>query len=111
MKLSLLILKLLVVFPRIAEALRGLLDDYEKECYRRRHSRMRGVVDAWMLSDSPPLKTPRVYREAGQTSIHDRGEEDLGDDATLHKRLREQPCPVNEKDCLSEKSISPKKED
>ena len=110
MKLSLLLIKLLISFPKVAEALRGLLDSYEEELYRRRHSDMRDVIDDWMRSDSSSDKAPRVFREAGSTSIQSRREKNIGGDTSLHQRPRER-CPLNEKDCPLEKNTSPKKED
>lgn len=109
MKLSLLLLKLLLAFPKVAEALRGLLERYEEERYRRRRSRMGGVIDAWMHTESTSDTSPRVFREARPTPLQSRGEENLGGNTSLHQRTRE--CPLNEKDCPLEKNTSPKKED
>ena len=97
MNLSLLLIKLLISFPKVAEALRGLLDGYEEELYRRRHSDMRDVIDDWMRSDSSSDKASLLFREAKSTSIQPRREENIGGDAPLHQQPRER-CPVNEKD-------------
>ena len=110
MKLSLLLIKLLISFPKLAEALRGLLDSYEEELYRRRHSDMRDVIDDWMRSDSSSDKASLLFREAKPTSIQSRREKNIGGDTSLHQRPRER-CPENEKDCPLEKNTSPKKED
>ena len=98
MNLSLLLIKLLISFPKVAEAFRGLLDGYEEELYRRRHSDMRDVIDDWMRSDSSSDKASLLFREAKSTSIQPRREENIGRDTSLHQRPRER-CPLNEKDC------------
>lgn len=111
MSVSLLV-KLLIAFPRLAEAFRGLMDAYEEKLYVERHSNMRDVIDEWMHSESSSDKAPLLFRESQSATLDRRAEADSGRDVTLHKRLREQPgCPLNEKDCPFVKNTNPKKED
>lgn len=110
MSVSLLV-KLLIAFPRLAEAFRGLMEAYEEKLYVERHSNMRDVIDEWMRSDSSSDKAPLLFREGQRASMDARTEADRGRDVTLHKRPREQhTCPLNAKDCPLEKNTSQTKE-
>jgi len=97
MSVSLLV-KLLISFPRLAEAFRGLMDSYEDHLYAERHSNMRDVIDDWMQSESSSDKAPLLFREIGQTKLYPNPETDGGGDVTLHQRFREQ-CPMIGIDC------------
>lgn len=110
MSVSLLV-KLLIAFPRLAEALRGLMEAYEEKLYVERHSNMRDVIDEWMHSESSADKAPLLFKEGKSAAVDRRAEADSGRDVTLHKRLREQPgCPLKEKDCPFAKNTSQTKE-
>jgi len=110
MSVSLLV-KLLISFPRLAEAFRGLMDAYEEKLYVERHSNMRDVIDAWMHADSSSDKAPLLFRESKRTSMDGGTEAGGGGDVTLHQRPREHSrCPLNEKDCPFAKNTSQKKE-
>ena len=108
MSVSLLV-KLLISFPRLAEAFRGLMEAYEEKLYVERHSNMRDVIDEWMHSYSSSDKAPLLFREGQRAAMDNGPEADGGGDVTLHKRLREQ-CPLNEKDCPFAKNTSQTKE-
>ena len=97
MSVSLLV-KLLISFPRLAEALRGLMDSYEDHLYAKRHGNMRVVIDDWMRSESSSDTPPLLFREIGPTKLYPNPETNGGGDVTLHQRLRER-CPINAKDC------------
>ena len=97
MSVSLLV-KLLISFPKLAEAFRGVMDAYEESLYAKRHSNMRDVIDEWMHSDSSADTPPLLFREIGPTKLHPNPETDGGGDVTLHQRLREQ-CPMIGIDC------------
>jgi len=110
MSVSLLV-KLLISFPRLAEAFRGLMEAYEEKLYVERHSNMRDVIDEWMHSDSSSDKAPLLFREGQRAAMDNGPEADGGGDVTLHQRPREQPtCPLNEKDCPFAKNTSQTKE-
>ena len=108
MSMSLLV-KMLIAFPRLAEAFRGLMEAYEEKLYVERHSNMRDVIDEWMHSESSSDKAPLLFREGQSAAVDSGPEADGGRDVTLHKRPREQ-CPLNEKDCPFAKNTSQIKE-
>lgn len=108
MSMSLLV-KMLIAFPRLAEAFRGLMEAYEEKLYVERHSNMRDVIDEWMHSESSSDKAPLLFREGQSAAVDQGAKTDSGRDVTLHKRPGEQ-CPINEKDCPFAKNTSQKKE-
>lgn len=109
MSVSLLV-KLLISFPRLAEALRGLMEAYEEKLYAERHSNMRDVIDEWMRSDSSSDTAPLLFKESKRAAVDSRPKAGGGGDVILHKRPRELQCPVNEKDCPFAKNTSQTKE-
>jgi hypothetical protein len=105
-----LLIKLLIAFPRLAEALRSIIDRYEEHLYVNRHRNMRDVIDDWMQSDSSSDKSSLLYQEARSTGVDATTEGVDWGDVTPHKRLGEQ-CPLNVKDCPCARNINPTKED
>jgi len=97
MSVSLLV-KLLISFPKLAEAFRSVMDAYEESLYAKRHSNMRDVIDDWMQSESSSDTPPLLFRETGPTKLYPNPETDGGGDVTLHQRFREQ-CPMIGIDC------------
>ena len=85
MSVSLLV-KLLLAFPKLAEAFRGVMDAYEEHLYVQRHSNMRDVIDDWMRSDSSSDKAPLLFREITESPRHRPSPEtDGGGDVTPHQ--------------------------
>ena len=68
-----LLVKLLINFPKIGELFYKVVEDYEREVYKRQYNVNDDLIDEWMFSSkpqSPSDKDPLLYLETESPFVH-----------------------------------------